>query len=333
MKSMTVRERCLAVLNFQPFDRLPIIEWAGWWQATMDRWHQDGGLPATMTDCNEIRRHFGLEIYQQDWFGTGSNEREIIGSMDDYEREQRLDHLFPAPNVNHAQWRQWAEQQKRGEIAIWFTLDGFFWCPRKFLGIEPHLYAFYDQPELMHRINSDLAEWQLKIIDEVASICRPDFMTFAEDLSYNHGAMLSRELFDEFLAPYYRKVIPRLKEYGIISFIDSDGDVTEPAAWFEDAGLEGIMPLERQAGVDIARLRREHPRLRFIGHFDKLTMNKGEAAMRAEFERLLPTAAKGGFIIGCDHQTPPAVSYEDYKLYIRLFREYAERAGRLSQSN
>ena len=53
--------------------------------------------------------------------------------------------------------------------------------------------------------------------------------------------------------------------------------------------------------------------------------------MRAEFERLLPTAAGGGFLISCDHQTPPGVSYEDYKVYLELFREYAEKAGGMSQ--
>ena len=35
-------------------------------------------------------------------------------------------------------------------------------------------------------------------------------MTFAEDMSYNHGPMLSKALFDEFLAPYYRRLVPRL---------------------------------------------------------------------------------------------------------------------------
>ncbi len=34
--------------------------------------------------------------------------------------------------------------------------------PRTLLGIESHLYAFYDRPALMHRINSDLAEFNLK---------------------------------------------------------------------------------------------------------------------------------------------------------------------------
>ena len=156
-------------------------------------------------------------------------------------------------------------------------------------------------------------------------------MTFGEDMSYNNGPMISGELFAEFLRPYYDRVIPALRTHGIIPMIDSDGDVAVPAHWFAEAGLDGILPLERQAGVDIASLRREHPNMKFIGHFDKMTMNKGEAAMRTEFERLLPTAAAGGYLISCDHQTPPGVSYEDYRIYIDLFREYAAKAGGMSQ--
>ena len=50
--------------------------------------------------------------------------------------------------------------------------------------------------------------------------------------------------------------------------------------------------------------------------------------MAAEFERLLPVARGGGVIIGCDHQTPPGVSLEQYRAYMRLFKDYAVRAAR-----
>jgi hypothetical protein len=333
---MTTRERFQAVINFQPFDRLPLVEWACWWGKTLDRWHGEG-LPEALTDRYDLYRHFGLDMYSQDWIpairwntcpAPATHGAPIISTMDDYERIRP--HLFPDPNAETDRWKwwaEWAELQKKGEAVLWFTLDGFFWFPRTLLGIEPHLYAFYDEPELMHRINSDLAEWHVAVIEKLGTICAPDFMTFAEDLSYNNGPMLSKDQFDEFLKPHYARVIPALKKLMTIPLVDSDGDITMPAAWFEEAGIEGILPLERQAGVDIAKVRAEHPRMRFIGHFDKMTMNRGEAAMRAEFERLLPTVASGGFIISCDHQTPPGVSYQDYLLYLSLFREYAKRAG------
>ena len=337
MTAMTPRERFQAAMNFRPFDRLPLVEWAGWWDQTVDRWHREQ-LPAGLTDRYDICRHFGLDLYLQDWFGVrrpgcptaAKHEAGIVADAADYERVRP--HLYPDSVVDRQRWRQWAELQRQGEAVLWFTLEGFFWFPRTLLGIEPHLYAFFDQPELLHRINSDLVEWHRRVCEQLFEVCVPDFMTFAEDLSYNHGPMLSAAQFAEFLAPYYRQITPLLHEPGTLVIVDSDGDITQPLPWFLDAGVDGLLPLERQAGVDVGRLRQRHPRSRFIGCFDKMTMFRGEAAMRAEFERLLPTAASGGLIVSCDHQTPPQVSYDDYRLYLRLFREYADEAGRRSQA-
>ena len=143
-------------------------------------------------------------------------------------------------------------------------------------------------------------------------------------MSYNHGPMVSRDVFEVFIAPYYRQLIPRLLERNIVPFIDTDGDVTLLVPWFADLGVHGFLPLERQAGVDGLQLRRKYPRLLMIGHFNKMTMNRGEAAMRAEFERLVPLMETGGFIPSVDHQTPPGVALSEYRLYLQLMREYLD---------
>lgn len=330
---MTTRERFQAILNFKPFDRLPIIEWATRWRDTIDRWRTEG-LPEDI-EAEEIDRFLGMDIHHQDWARPRSHDfpkpehhgAGFVRNESDYDSLKK--YLYPENCINNAAWEKWVPEHKKGDCITWFTIEGFFWFPRTLFGIEEHLYAFYDHPELMHRMNMDLVAHQLKIIDNICKYTTPDFMTFAEDMSYNNGSMLSKELFDEFMKPYYQMVIPELKERGIKVIIDSDGDISVPNSWFEEAGLEGILPLERQAGVDIAQLRKDHPRQIYIGAYDKMVMNKGEAAMREEFERLLPVAAKGGFIISCDHQTPPGVSFDDYKIYLSLFREYAEKAGNL----
>jgi hypothetical protein len=327
--AMTARERFHAVMNFQTVDRLPILEWASWWDKTLLRWRAEG-LPAGL-EQQDIYRYFGMDVHYQDWVHPRRERAPapvchgapIINSKNDYEALRPL--LYPDNGklINEDRWRDWACRQRDEGAILWFTLEGFFWYPRTLLGIENHLYAFYDQPELMHLINADLTAFNLRVIDEICAICKPDFMTFAEDLSYNNGPMLSEAQFDEFLLPYYQQIIPHLKEEGVRVIVDSDGNITKPAAWFERAGIEGILPLERQAGVDMNVLRELHPKQLYIGAFDKMVMPHGEAAMRREFERLLPVARQGGFIISVDHQTPPGVSLETYSLFIRLFNEYA----------
>jgi uroporphyrinogen-III decarboxylase len=104
--------------------------------------------------------------------------------------------------------------------------------------------------------------------------------------------------------------------------VDTDGDVTQLVPWLQAVGVAGVLPLERQAHVDGLKLREQFPNWRMIGHYNKLVMNQGEEAMRAEFERLMPLMKSGGFIPSVDHQTPPGVSLENYRRYLTLLNEY-----------
>lgn len=316
-------------MDFQPVDRLPRWEWAMWWDQTIARW-QGEGLPRALDFGRvfDIAQYFGLDPYQQFWFSTTQATIEatqhhvegMVANMDDYRAVRPR--LYP----DHAQaieaMRPWAGRQGEGQAVVWATLEGFFWFPRTLMNIEWLSYAFYDQPELIHAINSDLLEFNLGLIRQMDKVCVPTFMTLAEDMSYNHGPMISRQVFEEFLAPYYRPLIAALKERDILLIVDTDGDVMRLAPWLLAVGVAGVLPLERQAGVDGMTLRRQFPALRMIGHFDKLVMNQGEAALRREFERLTPLMKTGGFIPSVDHQTPPGVSLEQYRLYLRLLYEY-----------
>ncbi len=340
----TIRSRFHAVCNGErPIDRLPLLEWAPWWDLTTARWHREGLDPSL--DMEDMKRTFGLDIDHQHWVwqipaearpqagagwsGSGHDSDALICDAEGYDALRPLLYRQRDPvaaDGDDPLWRQRAAAQADGDCLIRLTLEGFFWWPRRLFGIERHLYSFSDQPELLERINQDQAEFMLRAIDGICRSFTPDFITIAEDMSYNHGPMLSRRLFDRFLAPYYRMVVPALKARGIRVFVDSDGDVSQLVPWLEAVGVEGILPLERQAGCDIDRLQEDNPRFCFLGHFDKMTMSRGESAMRAEFERLLPAMRRGRFIPSVDHQTPPEVSLEQYRCYARLFREYAQRA-------
>jgi len=320
-------ERFRAAMNFQPVDRLPLWEWAMWWDKTIERWKGEG-LPAGLNDVFEIAQYFGLDPYQQFWFSTTDATIEalqhhvegIVSNMDDYLKVRPR--LFPDHRRAIESMRPWAVRQARGEAVVWITLEGYFWFPRTLMGFTKISLAFYDQPELLHRINQDLTDFNLRILEQVAAVCVPTFVTLAEDMSYNHGPMISERHFEEFVAPYYRQLVPRLQELGAMTIVDTDGDVTQMVPWLLREGIQGVLPLERQAGIDGMALRNRFPTLRMVGHYNKMVMNQGEAAIRGEFERLVPLMHSGGFLPSVDHQTPPGVSLEQYRTYLRLLSEY-----------
>jgi hypothetical protein len=341
-------ERFRAVVDGKPVDRLPMVEWAVWWDETMTRWRGEGlqefdntlhpagvsGVAEYCPDRYSLCNHFGLDPYFQYWFASAGPEcphpeshgGSIISNEADYERIKP--YLYPPIDQALEDIRPWAERQRNGESLCWISIEGFFWFPRTLLGIEDHMMAFYDEPELMKRINQDNTDYIISILKALkAADCLPAFAVFAEDMSYNNGPMLSEDHYDEFMAPYYRQVIPLMEELEIVPIVDTDGDITKLIPWLQKVGLRGALPLEFQAGVDANTLREAHPEFVILGNYNKLVMDQGEEAMRAEFERLLPVMRSGRFIPSCDHQTPPSVSLEQYGIYMRLMEEYCRKAG------
>ena len=323
-------ERFRHVLRFERVDRLPRWEWAIWWNETIQRWEGEGlpqGLLGSGGGAVPILEHFGLDPVYQCWFPLRKETFPRLphghGPVSDEKSYEAVrEHLYPEIDWDRA-FPDWVrERHAKGELAVWFTVDGFFWFPRTLFGIERHLYAFYDQPRLMKRMNEDLVAYIKCILEGISDVIHPEFMTFGEDMSYNNGPMLSQDMFEEFMTPYYREVIPLIEAQDIVPIVDSDGNIESCAPWFMDAGVRGILPLERQSGVDVARLRQALPDLVLIGGFDKMTMTRGKEAMRAEWERLLPVMQQGGFIPSVDHQTPPGVSLSQYHDFLELMVEY-----------
>ena len=133
------------------------------------------------------------------------------------------------------------------------------------------MYAFYDESEMLH----DMAEYICKIYEtklmRVVKLLKPDVIYIMEDLSGKNGPMISGEFFDEFVGAYYRRLIPQFKAAGVGNiFVDTDGDFCKIIPNFIDAGVDGFLPMDVNAGMDIVAVRKQFPKLKFIGGFNKL---------------------------------------------------------------
>ena len=330
---MTASERFKKYLSGEAVDRCPAIEWAPWWKMTVERWRTEG-LPSEARSVEDIQTFFGLDKclqthgrYRTPLTPKATGEgKGIMEDEADWKEIKKT--LFPPVEtvVPEKKLEALLASRERGDTLNFFTVEGFFWYPRTLFGIENHLYSFYDYPELYIEMCECYSDWLIELFHYVFSRFRFDFMSFAEDMSYNLGSMISKDCFDEFLAPFYRKVIPVIQSYGIPVFIDSDGDITEAVDWYASVGADGMFPLERKAGVDVSSYLEKQPQMAFIGHFDKMCMKDGADAMRAEFERILPSMQKGKVIVSVDHQTPPDVSIENYREYVKLLFEYCGKA-------
>jgi uroporphyrinogen decarboxylase len=156
----------------------------------------------------------------------------------------------------------WAERctrwRKEGTMLIFQgprspSLFGFV---RELLGPERTLYAFHDEPEMIHDMMETYAEFILGLLARVLNEAPLTSLYFWEDMCYRSGPLISPRMFREFMIPRYRRITDLAREKGIDTiFVDSDGDVSHLIPLWLEAGINGIYPMEVAAGMDVVQLR------------------------------------------------------------------------------
>lgn len=213
------------------------------------------------------------------------------------------------------------EQARRGQMISQGLIGGYMYL-RSLIGPEHVLYAFHDQPALIHDCMTtwfDLADAVISRHQEHVTI---DELFLAEDICYNHGPLISPAMIGEFLAPYYEQLIANVKarqidrDRHLYLHIDTDGYAPPVMPVYKTLGMDAMSPFEVASGCDVVAVGREHPDVALFGGIDKRVLAQGKAAIDAMVERILPAMReRGGYIPTCDHGVPEEVPYEDYLHY------------------
>lgn len=196
---------------------------------------------------------------------------------------------------------------------------GFYWRARDFMGTEGVSYALYDQPELMHEMMEFIADFTIEMSRPFFAVTGCEYVMINEDMSMKNGPLISPAKYREFIWPHMRRLVDFYKRNGVrYVFVDTDGNCEALLPLLIDAGVDGIWPLERVAGMDPVRIRKEFGReLRLFGAVDKMELAKGKKAIDEHLRSLVPLIEEGGFIPTVDHTVPPDVSLENILYYFK----------------
>ena len=209
-------------------------------------------------------------------------------------------------------------------LIITQDLIGGYMYLRSLIGPAELLYKFHDSPTLIH----DCMRTWLTLADAVIARHQQhvtlDELYLAEDISFNHGPLISPEMMREFLLPYYRQLINNVRARQIDKTrhlyiqIDTDGFAVPVIPVYQKIGMDVMSPFEVASGCDVVAIGREYPELMLSGGIDKRIMADSKDAIDREVERILPVMrARGGYMPTCDHGVPEEVSYENYLHYRR----------------
>ena len=352
---MDFRSALQAMLHFERPREICQFEW-GYWPETVARWKREGMPGDAPWEAVGITRYHRVPVQTRIWPRFESKVLEELATtrviqdeegvvrevakdatvfprfirhpvrdLRDFEQlKERLDPHDPSRFPAH--WPEEVERlrMRNSILVMGGTEISFFGWHRDLMGVESLLLAYYDQPELIHAIARQHLHFIKELYSRILRDVTFDFIFVWEDMSYKNGPLISPRLVREFLLPYYRELVGFFREFGDYKFLlDSDGDVRLLIPLFTEVGIDGMLPFEVAAGMDIVRIAEEYPRLIIGGGLDKREIAQGRRAIDAELGRKMPALfRRGGYLPSLDHHVPPEVSYADFKYYLERVREF-----------
>ena len=357
---MNDRERFLNNMHFKSTDRIPYYPVPiGIWRQTLNRWYGEG--LSQNIDINELFGcdamlqmdiYFGfcpvfdtILIEEDEETKTyinfeGIKMREFKKNAElsmpqflDFPVKNRNDFikLIPRLQLNSEErfptdWKDKCRMWKHRKIPLEMNADrqgGFFGPLRNLMGLENLLFSYYDDPGLVEMMIENRVELMISILGKIFKDTDMDWFVFWEDMAFNHGPLLSPELFKKHMVPAYRKVTDFLRKNGVdIIFVDCDGNIDKLIPLWLEAGVNGIYPLEVQSGMDVVKLRKEYKNeLLMIGGVDKRVLAGSINDIKNEIKRVASIFDCGGYIPGLDHSVPPNVPLENFIYYMETMAE------------
>jgi uroporphyrinogen decarboxylase len=351
---MNNRERFLSVLQFEKPDWFPVMEYMGFWNEVVSAWNEQGHNFQTV---DEIHEHFGLMrphyvpinfnfvppfevriIEETDRHITMIDEQGCTKKVE--KRSSAMPHYLDFPikgrrdfeairerlnpfDVRYpADWDSLVKQYARRDYPLGLLIRGPFAFCRDFVHFERLMMMVYDDIDLIRDMMNFQVDFTIQLWDKAVREIDVDFVYLGEDMAYKNGPMFSPDILNELVAPLYHKLSDFFKSNGIRNFIlDSDGCALKLLPMYIENGITGILPVERAAGMDPVKIRKEYPKLQMIGGVDKLKIAEGGAAIDSEIAKIRGVVKSGGYIPSFDHSVPPIVSYHNYTVYMNKLKD------------
>jgi uroporphyrinogen decarboxylase len=235
--------------------------------------------------------------------------------------EQIKDRLkADSPGRFPSDWKARCSELKSRDypLAIGGKPFGFFGSLRELMGFENCMTMFYDDPEFVQDILQYLSDFWYALYEKILADVLPDYVLIFEDMSYKAGPMINPALFRDLMIPHYKRMIGLFKSKGIKNiFVDTDGNCESLIPVFLEGGVTGLLPLEQQAGMDVAKIAKQFPELMLMGGIDKkVIINGGEEAWHEVLHEKIPSVLKRGkYIPYIDHLVSPDISWDRFTKY------------------
>ena len=246
-----------------------------------------------------------------------------IRSLDDFESYTTPDPSLPL----RVRTAREIVRLVKGDLAIAGIVDGPFTRSWLLSGLDLFVKAIYLRPGAIRRILQEVTEYAIEL-GKAFIEAGVDLVWIPDDLGTVDGPFLSPNVFRHFIFPYLRELVDSFKKRSVRVLLHCDGQIMPLIDDLIEIGLDGLHPIERKAGMNLAEMKATYgDKLALVGNVDAtdlLPRGKEEDIERQVLECLKTAASGGGYILASDHSIHEGVPSESAKTMFRLAKKYGE---------
>jgi len=303
---MTSRQRLKAIIAGEPTDR------TGFWTGHPDAktWpilHQYFGT----TTAEELFQKLGDDFrwITPTWFKS-TTARPGAGSLGTLYAVPKKNHGDPGPLANVESVKElddfpWPQAvnldftetlEKLRNAGPYYRASGFWTCfyhnIMDLFGMDNYLMNMYENPAVVHAVTDRICQYYFDANEQffAAAGDEVDAFFFGNDFGTQLDCIISPELFDEFIMPWFKRFTDQGHRFGKQVILHSCGSIYRVIDRLIDAGVDCLHPLQAKAtNMDADYLAKHFKgKIAFLGGVDtqQLLMNASPAEIRNEVRRL-----------------------------------------------
>ena len=155
----------------------------------------------------------------------------------------------PSLDFPEAEWEPFIKQAEEVDRNEYFVAPmvapGLFEQCHHLGEIQQTLMNFYDEPEHMKDLIKYLAEFELKLAEQICSHLKPDALFHHDDWGSQVSTFFSPDMFEEFYLPAYKEIYGYYKAHGVELIVHhSDSYAATLVPYMIDMGIDiwqGVM--------------------------------------------------------------------------------------------
>lgn len=261
---------------------------------------------------------------------TGLNTHTAV-SVEGGEHPGRQEARFQADAARREYRRYMRDLQSLvGEtVVIDFSFTGF--CDLfDAMGLEIFTFFSLDYPDLLREYMEISIYNEIQRVEAAADPKLSPVILIPEDFSTKQGPLFRDDFLDRFHYPYVQRLTEIWHRKGLKVIYHSDGNYKKAVPDLLACGVDGFYCLEPSCGMHIIELKREWPRVVWLGGVDGVDLmeNGSPQEVRREVLRHITDTnalTEGGMFIASSSEINPPIPPENFKAMVEAAGEIINR--------